>query len=60
MTKAVSSHTLDPIGPLGLGLVFFYGKIKISQRFIKAPEKNVEIVARSSWSGLWGAKHKFF
>ena len=37
--KLVSPHTMDLPALFGLGLVFSYGKIKISQRLINVPEK---------------------
>ena len=39
MTKVVSAHTLDPSGPFWTRFGVFCGKIKISQRLIKVPEK---------------------
>ena len=51
-TKVVSAHTLDPSALLGLGLVFFYGNIKISKRLIKVVQKRSKM-----WPGLAGVAY---
>ena len=50
--KLVSPHTMDRSGPFWTRFGVFYGKIKISQRLIKVPEKTSKL-----WLDLAGAAY---